>query len=222
MLSEWECEGIRDQVLALQSHWTTRAQGGYFTLGAAAYLDAREPHSIYLEEAKKANSVLHPTFASVHERVRRFFEQLFGEAVYYDHHYALPGFHIFLFDGREAAIEDVAARAHFDLQWKNAVPGCVPKGTLSFTLLVEEPLGGASMEIWHLRYRAALRAGISASEYASSRVSQRLWYHRGGMVVHDGLVLHAIGRGAALEPKGFRITLQGHGLRMPQGWMLYW
>jgi len=36
------------------------------------------------------------------------------------------------------------------------------------------------------------------------------------------MILHAIGRAFSPTPKGFRITLQGHGVKLPAGWMLYW
>jgi hypothetical protein len=42
------------------------------------------------------------------------------------------------------------------------------------------------------------------------------------MVIHDGLLLHAIGRPLVSNPQGQRITFQGHGVQVPLGWLLYW
>ena len=104
----------------------------------------------------------------------------------------------------------------------HAITGVDPPGTLSFTLPIEQPSGGASMAIWHIRYNEAVQLDLSVSEYASKHPSQTVTYARGRIVVHDGFVLHAIGKASIDAPKGFRITLQGHGVRLPQGWMLYW
>jgi hypothetical protein len=34
--------------------------------------------------------------------------------------------------------------------------------------------------------------------------------------------LHAIGKSTVKAPTGLRITLQGHGVRLDDGWLLYW
>jgi hypothetical protein len=78
------------------------------------------------------------------------------------------------------------------------------------------------MEIWHARYSDAVRLGFSGREYAKKYRSQMIPYRNGRIVVHDGLVLHAIGRAPTKNPQGLRVTLQGHGILMPKGWMLYW
>ena len=68
----------------------------------------------------------------------------------------------------------------------------------------------------------AERLSLSAHDYAAKHFGETLTYIPGRMVVHDGLTLHAIGRAAVSAPKGLRITLQGHAVRVRQGWMLYW
>jgi hypothetical protein len=146
---------------------------------------------------------------------------LLQDAVYFDEEYALPGFHIFVLDGSDQSQRNLAARAHFDLQWMDASPQ-YPTGTLSFTLPVEEPTGGASLAIWPIRYAEALQSGFSARDYASMHPPQTVSYACGRLVVHDGLTLHAIGDSSSATPKGLRITLQGHGIRLPHGWILYW
>jgi hypothetical protein len=185
-------------------------------------MDAPRERGLYLEAAKAANPLLSSSFDWLHERVRQFFEEFLGEPVFFDLEYALPGFHIFALDGTDHSHDNVAARAHFDLQWMHAIPGLDPTGTLSFTLPIEEPSGGASLAIWHTRYEDALRLGFTAVQYASKHPPRTVTYARGRLVVHDGLILHAIGRSSVSAPEGFRITLQGHGVRLPSGWLLYW
>jgi hypothetical protein len=101
-------------------------------------------------------------------------------------------------------------------------PEQVPTGTLSFTLAVEEPTGGASMALWNARYQDALALGFAAGTYASKHPWRALPYTRGRMVVHDGMILHAVGPARGRAPQGVRITLQGHGVRSSKGWLLYW
>jgi hypothetical protein len=222
LLSARECAEVRDQVIALKGRWTRRSGGSFFTLGAASYMDAARDRTDYLEAAKATNPLLRDSFGWLHERVRGFFEDLLGEAVRFDPLYALPGFHVFEQKGEDRSRENVAARAHFDLQWMHLFPGWIPPRTLSFTLPIEEPSGGASMAVWPARYEEVVRFNLSAVDCASSRPQQTLTYARGRIVVHDGLVLHAIGRASVPTPVGYRITLQGHGVRSPEGWTVYW
>ncbi len=222
ILTAHECVEARERVVAQKEHWTERGKGSFFTLGAASYLDATDDVGKYRAGAMATNPVLQGSFDWLHERVRDFFEDLLQEPTFYDREYALPGFHIFLMSGEDRSLDNPAARAHFDLQWRKAAHNQLPTGTLSFTLPIEEPSGGASMAIWHVRYQEAVQLGFSAIDYASAHPWQTLIYTQGRMVVHDGHVLHAIGPSSSAAPKGRRITLQGHGMRLREGWLLYW
>jgi hypothetical protein len=193
-----------------------------YTLGAASYLDAPNSHEAYLRAARATNPVLADWFSWLHVRLSNFLEALLGEPAYLDDHYALPGFHIFEFRGHDQSDDNTALRAHFDLQWMHAIPGEIPRGTLSFTLPIEEPTGGCSLSIWKTRYEHAVRRGFTAVEYASRHAPQTIAYTPGRIVIHDGCILHAIGRSSVAAPEGFRITLQGHGFRTSRGWLLYW
>jgi hypothetical protein len=166
------CAVVREKVMDLNSYWRTCSKT-FFTLGAASYIDAPRQRATYLDAANETNALLGQAFASEYELLKHFLEELLGESVSFDTRLALPGFHIFILNGVDQTADNVAARAHFDLQWMHAIPGCVPTGTLSFTLPIEEPTGGASMEIWPFRYADAWRLGISALTYASQNVSEK-------------------------------------------------
>jgi hypothetical protein len=221
VLDAEDCAEIRARVLALRNRWTDRVLGRFYTLGAAAYLDATDKHDAYLAAARETNPVLQENFDAVLELVREFFEEFLGDSVFYDPHLALPGFHVFTSTGADRT-DDVAPRAHFDMQWMHAIPGHEPQATLSFTLPIEQPSGGACLAVWPARYMDAVRLGFAACDFAARHPWQRVTYERGRIVIHDGHVLHAIGPSADPNPRGYRITLQGHGVRMPKGWMLYW
>jgi hypothetical protein len=221
LLDRNACESTRDKVMDLKAYWR-ECSPTFFTLGAASYLDAPRQLGAYLDAAKERNTLLGEAFAPEYKLLKHFFEELLREPVLFDSRLALPGFHIFILNGVNRSGDNVAARAHFDLQWMYAIPNCVPTGTLSFTLPIEEPTGGASMEVWPFRYTDALRLGVSAVNYASKNGSETVKYTMGRMVIHDGLTLHAIGRAGTIAPSGYRITLQGHGVRLSEGWFLYW
>ena len=222
ILDTYKCKEICGRVMMLRDLWVPRAStGDFFTLGTASYLDAISKQHNYFDLAAARNIPLGVHFGWLHERIRLFFELFLGEMVFYDPYYALPGFHIFIMDGSDRRLDKSALRAHFDLQWMN-ITSKTPNGALSFTLPLELPTGGSSMHIWQARYLDAVRLGVGAAEYASNHDPQIVPYEMGRMVVHDGLVLHAIGGSSLATPKGYRITLQGHGVRRPAGWMLYW
>lgn len=222
VLRSRECETVRDQVFALEKHWKSRSDvGGFFTLGAASYLDAVGSRDVYLEEARKTGPSLWASFDWLYERVRKGFAGLFGQPVSYTEDCALPGFHIFEYQGVDQTNDKPSSRAHFDMQWMHAMPVSRPEETLSFTLPIEEPSGGSSMEVWPVRCDA-VRPDFNALKYAAIYPSQTIRYSRGEMVVHDGLRLHAIGLASIAAPRGYRITLQGHGVRGSEGWKLYW
>jgi hypothetical protein len=107
------------------------------------------------------------------------------------------------------------------MQWMHAMPGCRPDETLSFTLPVEEPSGGCSLAIWPVHHDA-VKPDFDALTHAANTPAQTLRYTRGHMVVHDGLLLHAIGAASVAAPKGYRITFQGHGVKVSGNWKLYW
>lgn len=223
MLSPRECAEARDHVFALRNKWTRRPEGKYFTLGTVSAYDAPGNHARYMKAAKATNPFLQKSFGWLHERLRLFFEEFFGETVVFDPRYALPGFHIFAADSVVIRSRyNVARGAHFDCQWMDVIPGKIPKQALTFTLPVELPLGGSSLQVWRVRYPQTIGREFSALDYASTHPSRTVKYHRGRIVVHDGLSLHGVGHGSVAKPKGYRITMQGHGVRFSKGWTLYW
>jgi hypothetical protein len=218
-----ECEAVRDQVLALKRHWRPRSnEGNFFTLGVASYLDAVGRHGAYVGEARETNRILRENFDWLCERVRTGFEKLLGQSVRYSEQCALPGFHIFFYGGGDHSGDRPSGRAHFDLQWIHAMPGRRrPDETLSFTLPIDEPSGGCSLAVWPAHFDA-IKPDFDALAHAANTPAQTVRYARGRMVVHDGLLLHAIGAASIADPKGYRITFQGHGAKLSGNWQLYW
>jgi len=116
---------------------------------------------------------LQEAFDAALERVREFFKEILGERVFYDPRYAVPGFHVFITKGGDPRRDNVAQRAHFDMQWMHAMPGYVPRGTVASTLPIEEPSGGACLAVWPARYQGAVRLGFAARDYAAKHPWRR-------------------------------------------------
>jgi hypothetical protein len=220
LLTEDECAVIAKRVVELRPQWTQRSPG-FYSLGAASYIDAASRADGYLGAAQRINAVLLQSFSGLYDDLAGFLEALLEESVRLDTSRAAPGFHVFEYNGANRGHDDEAPRAHFDLQWKNAYPDKTPTGTLSFTLLIEAPSGGSSMAVWNLRYQDAL-LGVTSRDHAMHHRPQHVAYAPGRLVIHDGLILHAIGAAGMRNPLGRRITLQGHGIRLDRNWLLYW
>jgi hypothetical protein len=222
LFSAAECAGIRRRVLGLREHWVKRSANGFYSLAAAAYLDAPGHHEEYRKLAQETNPLLLENFADVYATVTAFFERLLLAPVRMTGEAAVPGFHIFEF-GRCGPDGDPSwRRVHFDLQRLDAFPAGGYDATLSFTVAIEQPPDGAAMDVWPLRYADAVLINVPVTEWAETRPPHRMAYADGGITVHDGDILHAIGSRSAGEPGGRRLTLQGHGIFLDGAWILYW
>lgn len=221
LLSVAQCDSVYERVMSLRPDWVERGERQFYSLGTAAYLDAPDDHPQYLRRARETNRVLGATFGDVYDALRCFFEECLNEPVELARDLALPGFHIFEFDGQTVQ-HGTAYRAHFDFQWMHALPGQVPEAVVSFTVAVHQPTGGAALDLWPLRYQQAFPQVGSVVEYARTHQSRRVVYRLGEAVVHDGYILHAIGNSEHERPLGRRVTLQGHGARLGARWALYW
>jgi hypothetical protein len=217
VLSAADCQRLAEQVLELRPSWTARR--GFFTLGSAAYLDAVDAGARhrYLARAPEQNAMLESSFSELYEKIASVLGAILDEDVGYHRGRPLPGFHVFL----DAPHGTRPSGAHFDLQWRLAWPNRPPLGTISFTIPIAQPPEGASLDVWHLRHFAAEASAVAIEKYIETRAPSRIEYTPGRMVLHDGHILHAIGR-SPHRSVGPRITLQGHGWRTSRGWILYW
>jgi hypothetical protein len=216
------CAEIAARVRQLSSYWTPRSRTGFYSLGAASYLDAVKGPAPYLSAAQATNSLLLDEFGELYDRVVAFFGELLHDEVSLDLERAVPGFHVFALAGEDRRGDNPARRAHFDLQWRLAYPGARPEAMLSFTLAIATPTGGAGMALWPLRsHQPDLIARVALSQ-TLEQAPQIVSYTIGRLVVHDGLQLHAIDASRTVRSQGLRITLQGHGVRLRGRWRLYW
>jgi hypothetical protein len=222
LFSAGECAGIRDRVLALRDRWIRRSADGFYSLGTSTYLDAPGRRAEYLASARKTNPLLLAEFSDVYAAIAGFFEEFLFAPVVVASEVPVPGFHVFEFAYPGPENDSASARAHFDLQWIEAFPGLMPQATVSFTVAIEQPPRPAAMEVWALRYEESARVTGPVGAWAAEHPARRMPYADGGMTVHDGNILHAIGSRSPGEAPGRRLTLQGHGVQVGGTWTLYW
>lgn len=204
ILDRAACEDWVLAVSLLSGHWRRRhAVVPFYTLGQAAYLDGDSGDYHDRGERRRNNTLLRSRFLPLLERVAHALQPWAGlpmklatmEA-------ALPGFHIYL---PHPAFAGPVAKRHRDFQYLQAFPGCAvgPGDVFSFTLPLSNP-DGSGLTLWPTAESEPIR----------------LLYGVGELVVHDGLSDHR----ADLACNGDleRITLQGHGLRRGDHFLLYW
>lgn len=223
-----ECRRLEDRIKELRAHWIPRgpASTGFFTLGAASYLDELPA---YRANAERLNPLLRDGFGWLYDKLTGFLAKRLRAPVVLADPLALPGFHIWL---EKAIFTQPVASVHFDLQYQRTWPESardVDYGRpLSFTLPVRLPRLGGGLNVWdvdYARFRQFLaRTGAKVQPMDLTFLLDRLRhpYAVGALAMHSGHLMHQIGEIAEVAPGDERITLQGHALFQHGEWKLYW
>lgn len=204
LFSEDECKLIAMRVDGLRPRWTTRQ--AFFTLGSAAYLDAREDVEEYFKTAAKARHDVLDNFLAPIERCARLLERITGREGQLATQWAPPGFHIFQ---GGVGVPTERKDAHVDVQYKylgvEPQMGTVP---VSLTVAIELPGAGAGLRVW---------LDDSRLDYV---------YRVGYYTCQLGLVPHAILGALGPRPEQGstqrRLTMQMHGVVIDDKLRVYW
>jgi len=227
LLDAGDCARVERQIKDLRDAWVPRGSqvSGFFTLGAASYLDDEED---YRERADALNPVLRGGFGWLYERLAEFLERRLHAPVSFAEGMALPGFHIWL---APAIFITPDASVHFDLQylrtWKDVSDVDFAR-PLSFTLPIRLPKRGGGLNVWDVTYeryrRFAARLGAPLKPTDVTVLLDRIRhpYAVGAIAMHSGHLLHQIGEIEQVDADDERVTLQGHALFQRGGWKLYW
>jgi hypothetical protein len=228
LLNAEECARVENQIKALRSAWVPRGShvSGFFTLGAASYLDDLEE---YRERAAALNPLLHGNFGWLYERLIEFLERRLHAPVTFAGGLAIPGFHIWL---APAVFVTADASVHFDLQylrtWPENAPDVDYSRPLSFTLPIRLPRRGGGLNVWDVtyeryhRFAARLNASLTPTDMTVLLDRMRHPYTVGAIAMHSGHLLHQIGEIDKVDADDERVTLQGHALLQRGEWKLYW
>ena len=185
------------------------------TYGTASYLDGADL-ALYRAKAAKTNPIMQKHFSDLLNHVLRYFRARTTSNVEYHKPSALPGFHVF--DCNNIFAMPVAS-VHKDMQFLRIGMDDISPETLSFTLALEVPEGGAGLYVFENAEANVLVPRPVVYNMADKKLIQ---YHAGWMVTHSGKTYHMIA--PSKRGTGKRITLQGHGVYQSSTdtWWLYW
>lgn len=226
MLAPDQAEHWLRRVHQFRGFWTSRSREvPMYTLGAASYLDAMRSRDGYRQHWEARNPVLRSGFGPLLEEVRARLGEALHAPVEWHSEAALPGFHIFLAHER---LVGKGGAIHLDTQFKDVGYELFPEAdwstVISFTLAIALPKAGSGLNYWE---------GVDAQEWDAASAEQRaelagehhrrfLPYRIGTMVMHSGLLVHQIAPAQKFEAWDQRVTLQGHGVRVGDRYLLYW
>jgi hypothetical protein len=193
-----DVDEIADKVFRLQQHWISRSnEFEFYTLGRCAYLDGKTP--AYHEEIKTFNPILFKEFDSLYGIIIDYLSNQFDEPIAISDRLALPSFHIFM---SNPFLLTHAGLWHQDYPHLTLGLGSVDPYT--FTLAIKLPSGGAGMD------------------YIEDGQQKYLPYTEKEIIGHVGNVLHRIA-GLKTYVKGeYRITMQGHLIRLNGVLTMFW
>lgn len=224
VLSDAECDRVRDTVLALRAQWASRhVELPMYTLGVASYIDAIGEQPQYATLARASNPLFWQHFGWLYERVAAVLSRVLGEPVGYAETLSLPGFHVFL---SAKAFEQAIGVIHFDLQylqhdWRGQAADL--DQPLSFTLAITLPRRGGGLNTWNVSHAEWIaQPGDTPADLARRHTAGYHAYQRGHLALHSGHLMHQIAPAIDMQPDDERITLQGHGIRVDGVWRLYW
>lgn len=190
-----------------------RKDGPWFTLGAAAYLDALDGPRDYLERADFFNKIMMEVFGWLYEKYLSHIKKIAGtEKVYFHPYFALPGFHIFQYRPELLLRDDLQMQIHRDQQYKLLdFSGPITKH-LSATLCVLLPKEGGGLNYW-----------TSKLDQEPKTTPEFYKYTEGSISYHFGDLWHQIA--PPKNPTIFceRITFQGQAAfrEVDESWIIY-
>jgi hypothetical protein len=227
VLSEAEAERVCSDMAALRSEWVQRdPTRPAYTLGTPTYMDAiRGRFDTYCRNVERMNPILHERFGWMYAKVMQAVDGAGFTPALHDPRLSYPGFHIYFGEGGERRAE---ASIHYDLQYEHI--DWSPYGSvdlthpLSFTLALRLPAGGGGLYVWDVDVHAVRQMPDDERRafMAARRQATYVPYRVGEMVLHNGHYLHQIARLTDMDVTDARITLQGHAVSTPRGWVVYW
>ena len=194
-----DTEQIAAKVFSLRHLWILRSDDfEFYTLGRCAYLDGETPE--YSEDIQITNPILLQVFFNMYDEVIRHLETHLNEEIVLNHKLAYPSFHIF---GSSPLLLTHSGSWHQDSPHTTLNLG--EEDPLTFTLAIKLPTGGAGLE------------------YTLDNETVIYYpYTEGSIVVHDGAIVHRIASIREYVPNEYRITLQGHLIRIDGKLNLFW
>jgi len=193
-----DTDKIAKKVFKLKDYWVSRSnEFSFHTLGRNAYQDGKTP--AYKEDIKKLNPILLREFAVPYRIITDTLSHHFNEKVYLNNELAYPSFHIF---ESSPFLLDHAGLWHQDFPHETL--GLGSKDPYSFTIAIKLPTGGGGMD------------------FIEDGIPRYLPYEEGSLVGHSGEIVHRMASLKKYVPNEYRITLQGHLIRINGFLTMFW
>ena len=193
-----DTDDVFAKVLGLRSHWIKRLDAPFYTLGRCAYQDKNSEE--YRQGIKETNVILFNTFQKLYEEVGNFLSDLLKEPIHLNENLAFPSFHI-----AESCQEFVCKGGDWHQDHPHITMGLGDTDPLTFTVAIKLPASGAGMDYLD-----------------KDGVEQSISYFEGGIIIHDGKTLHKIQPLKEYVPGEYRITFQGHLIRINGRLTMFW
>jgi hypothetical protein len=193
-----DTDKIADKVFRLQQYWVPRSdEFPFYTLGRNAYLDGKTPE--YKQESKVLNSILRQEFGDTYDIIIDHLSNQFKEPIELNANLAYPSFHIFI---SSPFLLTHAGLWHQDYPHRTLGLGNIDP--YAFTVAIKLPSGGAGMD------------------YIEEGQQKHLPYAEKEIIGHDGSMLHRIAGLKEYIPDEYRITMQGHLIRIDGVLTMFW
>jgi len=223
-----QCAEIHARLESMRDHWLAR-QPGFATIGVATYLDvscSANAEETYYARLAAQNALLRSHFADELEHIRGVMARVLGRPTRFDDAVALPGFHVF--EGLGVATIE-RPNAHFDhqhryLRWPFEISS--PR-VISFTIAIKLPTLGGGLDTWQVTEDEIVRLRRMGRDDTLEHLVKvkpvvKYPYQVGRALVQLVTVAHRISTVRERRHGDQRITIQGHGVRDGDTWVLYW
>lgn len=200
-----ELQRVYDGVHHMRPLWVQNRTGvAWWTIGAAAYLDALSEEKTYWERAQFINQFLKMEFDWLNEKYKKTLQEYLGRPVDFARQHALPGFHIFKSDPDLSV--SCPAQIHYDRQHEKLTWPEPVANHVSATACIKLPKEGGGLNYWD-----------------ENEVEHYLPYTEGTIQLHFGDVKHQIAGAKNPQPDDERITYQGQAALMAKAdtWLIY-
>ena len=205
LLDHETAQAFANQVKRREDLWIPR--GGFYTIGASAYLDAPELYPILCQYT---NPVLDHLWNNLQYEVMDNLPKRFApKTTRRVNRTAIMGAHIFT-----PITNGVKGHIHTDAPYERINWGGEITNPFSFTLALEMPAVGGGMDWFTTCQQSSL---LDEQGVARSERTKHVRYEAGTLYVHDGLTPPRIANCGDMVAGEHRITLQGHGVTLSDG-----
>jgi len=205
-----ECASITEEVLKLDDFLVDRDT--FWTLGAATYQD--DPKA-YPAIANAFNVINRAAFGRMHDAINQKLSDSFDKPVgHFSRGVGLPSFHLF-----DHTSNGVKGHPHIDEPYTRIdLTGIEWDTPFTFTLPVAIPTAGAGIDFWWDATDKEVEAYMAEDTLPEPDFVP---YELGKLYVHDGKTPHRIASVAPIPEGEIRLTLQGHGIHVTDGILVY-